>query len=63
MSNNEFINGHLKYINDIGKSFDGRLMQAHVSFSTNASFNNIYVYVAPAAQTLLDNGDVVYTNQ
>lgn len=62
VSNNEFITGHLKYLNDLGRTYDGRILQAQINFSSNAAFNNIYIYVQPNVEILRSGGQPNFVN-
>lgn len=62
VSNKTFISGHLKYLNDLGRNFDSKFIQSLILFSSNAQFNNIYVYMSPKFQPLKSNGAPNFVN-
>lgn len=58
--NEEYISSYLKYYYDLGMAYpqqDSRLNLAQVEFMTAVNFNNIYCFLVPAINTIL-NGKV-----
>ncbi len=50
VGNNDFINGHMQYLNEIGLSepnLDSRILFNQVNFGTSCNFNNINIYCIP----------------
>lgn len=50
VDNNEYISGHLGYLNSIGLSepnLDSRILFNQINFGTSCNFNNIYIYCVP----------------
>lgn len=63
LSNNEYTNGHLKYLYDIGLTNPGqdyRVLYNQMAFADACNFNNVYVYVLPKATKLITNNYVNY---
>lgn len=63
LSNNSYVNEHLRYLYDIGLTNPGqdyRVLFNQVSFADACNFNNVYVYVLPKATKLLTNKYVNY---
>lgn len=50
LSNDEFLNQHIKYLSDIGISNpfeESRILNSQLLYSNSSNFNNVYVYVVP----------------
>lgn len=50
VNNDDYLNGHLKYLYDIGLNSpqtDNQVLFNQVKFSTSCNFNNIYIYTVP----------------
>ena len=63
LNNNEYVNGHLKYLYDIGLTNPGqdyRVLYNQMAFADACNFNNVYVYVLPKATKLITNNYVNY---
>lgn len=63
LSNNSYVNEHLKYLYDIGLTNPGqdyRVLYNQVTFADACNFNNVYVYVLPKATKLITNNYVNY---
>ena len=63
LNNNEYTNGHLKYLYDIGLTNPGqdyRVLYNQMAFADACNFNNVYVYVLPKATKLITNNYVNY---
>ena len=63
LSNNEYTNGHLKYLYDIGLTNPGqdyRVLYNQMAFADACNFNNVYVYVLPKATKLITNNYINY---
>jgi hypothetical protein len=54
LSNKDFIDGYLTYIENTvisdSPAFESRLLYNHAQFSTTSTFNNIYVFAKPRAE-------------
>jgi len=54
VNNNDYINGHLKYVFDDLKlskpNLESRVLYNQVNFSSSTNFNNVYVYAVPMFQ-------------
>jgi len=63
LSNNDYVNGHLRYLYNIGLTnpgVDNRVLFNQLAFADACNFNNVYVYVLPKATKLLTNNYVNY---
>jgi hypothetical protein len=63
LSNNDYLNQHLKYLYDIGLTnpgLDYRVLFNQMTFADACNFNNVYVYVLPKATKLITNNYVNY---
>lgn len=63
--NEEYISDYLKYYYDIGMSApqsDSRLNIAQVEFMTTVNFNNIYCFLVPAVNTIINGKIPNYLN-
>lgn len=63
LSNNEYVNQHLKYLYDIGLTNPGqdyRVLFNQMAFADACNFNNVYVYTLPKATKLITNNYVNY---
>lgn len=63
LSNNDYVNEHLKYLYDIGLTNPGqdyRVLFNQTTFADACNFNNVYVYVLPKATKLITNNYVNY---
>ena len=63
LNNNEYVNGHLKYLYDIGLTNPGqdyRVLYNQMAYADACNFNNVYVYVLPKATKLITNNYVNY---
>ena len=50
LNNREFLDGHIKYLNDIGVTSpfrESRILVNQWAYSAPANFNNVYIYVVP----------------
>lgn len=59
VNNEDYLNGHMKYLYDIGiksPQLDNSVLYNQIKFSNSCNFNNIYVYLAP------NNGTQQYIN-
>jgi hypothetical protein len=63
LSNNDYVNGHLQYLYNIGLTNPGvdyRVLYNQMAFADACNFNNVYVYVLPKATKLLTNNYINY---
>lgn len=63
LSNNSYVNEHLKYLYDIGLTNpgqDSRVLYNQMAFADACNFNNVYVYILPKATKLITNSYVNY---
>jgi hypothetical protein len=63
LSNNDYVNEHLKYLYDIGLTNPGqdyRVLFNQTTFADACNFNNVYVYVLPKSTKLITNNYVNY---
>jgi hypothetical protein len=63
LSNNSYVNEHLKYLYDIGLTQPGqdyRVLYNQMAFADACNFNNVYVYVLPKATKLITNSYINY---
>lgn len=63
LSNNSYVNQHLRYLYDIGLTNPGqdyRVLYNQMAFADSCNFNNVYVYVLPKATKLITNNYVNY---
>jgi hypothetical protein len=63
LSNNDYVNKHLKYLYNIGLTNPGvdyRVLYNQMAFADACNFNNVYIYVLPKATKLLTNNYINY---
>jgi len=63
VSNNTYVNNHLRYLYNIGLTnpgLDYRVLFNQVTFADACNFNNIYIYALPKASKLLTNNYINY---
>lgn len=66
INNDEFTSSYIKYFYDIGLGtpFDnGRVLLNQVDFSSSTNFNNIYAFVTPKIQPIIDDVTPNYASQ